>query len=32
VALSVGSRLFLIAVELVFVGVAAFAGRGRGRP
>ncbi|MEO2058140.1 MAG: lysylphosphatidylglycerol synthase domain-containing protein [Thermoleophilia bacterium] len=32
VALSVGSRLFLIAVELVFVGVAAFAGRKRGRP
>ena len=32
VALSVGSRLFLIAVALVFVGVAAFAGRKRGRP
>ena len=30
VALSVGSRLFLIAVELVFVAVAALAGRGRG--
>jgi len=30
VALSVGSRLFLIAVELVFVGLAAVAGRRRG--
>jgi hypothetical protein len=30
VALSVGSRLFLIAVELVFVAAAALAGRGRG--
>lgn len=30
VALSVGSRLFLIAVELVFVGLATIAGRGRG--
>ena len=30
VALSVGSRLFLIAVELVFVGLAVLAGRGRG--
>lgn len=30
VALSVGSRLFLIAVELVFVGLAAMAGRRRG--
>lgn len=30
VALSVGSRLFLIAVELVFVGLAAIAGRRRG--
>lgn len=31
VALSVGSRLFLIAVELVFVALAAGAGRRRGR-
>lgn len=31
VALSVGSRLFLIAVELAFVGIAATAGRRRGR-
>jgi len=32
VALSVGSRLFLIAVELVFVALAAAAGRRRGAP
>lgn len=31
VALSVGSRLFLVAVELVFVALAAAAGRRRGR-
>jgi uncharacterized membrane protein YbhN (UPF0104 family) len=30
VALSVGSRLFLIVVELVFVGIAVLAGRRRG--
>ncbi len=31
IALSIGSRLFLIAIELVFVIVATVAGRGRGR-